>query len=72
MMPGTRGVITGKGLRLWGIKELGDRTIDLAREFGAAQCIFNPERVVALFDRDKTQIDVFSKERENVKTYSHL
>lgn len=38
-------------MRVWGIEDLGNRTIDLAKEFGSAQCIFTQNRVIALFDR---------------------
>ena len=60
--------------RLWGCQDAGNRTIDMVREFGAAQCIPGQDRVIALFDRDKTELDVFSKERQDadVGTYIHL
>lgn len=36
----------------WGRKPLLSKTLDLAREFGAAQAIFSDGRTIALFDRN--------------------
>lgn len=53
--------------RIWGLAFLGDRVIDVAKEFGACQGIPAQDRTVALFERPqdvarvKNKID-FSKE----------
>jgi hypothetical protein len=36
----------------WGLEEVGNRAIDTAREFGAAQAIPSDGRVIALCNRD--------------------
>lgn len=38
--------------KLWGLKAIGDRSIDVAREFGAAQAIPAQNRCRAIFDRE--------------------
>jgi hypothetical protein len=48
--------------RLWGHKDLGDRALDLAREFGAAQAIPGEDRVLALFNRTSDKKLDWSKE----------
>lgn len=58
--------------RLWGYEDIGNRTIDMAREFGAAQCIPDQNRVIALFDRTKGEVDVFEKEKRHARSYAHL
>ena len=39
--------------KLWGYGDLGNRAIDMAREFGAAKASLTTGRVVALFDRGR-------------------
>ncbi len=37
--------------KMWDVYEVGNRTLDMAREFGVAQGILADGRVIALFDR---------------------
>lgn len=51
---------------LWGCKDLGQRAIDMARSFGAAQAIFKDGRVIALFDRKAKRPPLFDTETLNL------
>lgn len=63
------GVIQGIMNRFeqWGHKELLCNTLDLAREFGAAQGIFKDGRTIALFDRDPKTPPLFPEEIQDTQ-----
>ena len=46
----------------WGYMELLCNTLDLAREFGAAQGVFKDGRTIALFDRDPVVPPLFPED----------
>ena len=37
--------------RVWGLEDIGNRAIDIAREFGVAQAIPKGNRVIPIFER---------------------
>lgn len=53
-------------LRLRGFqKKFREQAVDIAREFGAAQCIPAGERVLPLFRRKVPVVDVFAQEGQD-------
>jgi len=57
--------------RLIGLEEIGNRTIDIAKEFGAAQAILRDGRVVPLIEGAETNVDVF-KESDNARIPAYI
>lgn len=51
--------------RLWGYADIGNRSIDMAKEFGAVQTIPEQNRTIALFNRDKNLATQLFKEEES-------
>ena len=51
--------------RRWGLKDIGDRSIDMAREFGIVQAIPSQGRTLAIFDRDANNKRTVKFEEEN-------
>ncbi len=44
--------------RLWGLKEIGNSSIDIAKEFGAANVGIESGKVIPMFERPKQQVFV--------------
>lgn len=54
--------------RLRGLKDIGNRSIDIAKEFGAAQAIPAQDRVIPIYDRNPRRALVW-KEEESYAGY---
>ena len=55
--------------KLWNHETVGNRAVDMAKEFGSAQAILHDNRVIALYDRGSTpSVWDKDKEREGAQT----
>lgn len=56
----------------WDKKKLLSDTLDLAKEFGAAQGIFEDGRTIAIFERGKDKSQVVFRDGEEVRTSGYI